>query len=126
VFRTGAGYFTLAPCRVADTRTSGPPLAANSTRTFAVAGLCQVPTDARAVVANLIAVNPGEFGFLRLYPTGAAVPLASTLNFAAGQTRANNAVVSLGMGGQIEVRCDMPLGSPASSHFVLDVFGYFP
>jgi hypothetical protein len=29
------------------------------------------------------------------------------------------------MAGQINVQCDMPPGSTASTHFVLDVFGYF-
>jgi hypothetical protein len=127
VFRPAAAsaYFALTPCRIADTRTGGPALGANSTRTFAVAGGCQVPADARAVAAILTAVSPGDLGNLRLFPTGQPAPLSSTLNFAAGLTRANNAIVPLGASGQIDVRCDMVPGSTASTHFVLDVFGYF-
>jgi hypothetical protein len=121
----GRGYFTLTPCRVADTRATSTPLVANTTRAFAVGGVCGVPTDARAVAAILTAVNPGDVGNLRLYPTGQPAPLASSINFAAGLTRANNAITPLGAGGQIEVQCDMPAGSAASTHFVLDVFGFF-
>ena len=122
---TTTAFYTLTPCRVVDTRVTPPALAANSTRTFPVGGLCSVPTDARAAAAILIAVNPGDLGDLRLYPTGQPAPLASTINFAAAHTRANNAIVPLGTGGQINVQCDMPPGSTASTHFVLDVFGYF-
>jgi hypothetical protein len=104
---------------------SGPALAANTTRTFAVGGLCQVPADARAVAANLTAVDPGNFGDLRVFPTGEPIPRASALNFARGRTRANNAILPLGLGAQIDVRCDMPPGSTANTHFVLDVTGYF-
>ena len=122
--------YTVAPCRVADTRdptgpSGGPPLQANSARSFSVTGLCGIPADARAVVLNATAVNPSEAGNLRLYPAGQAAPLASALNFTAGLTRANNAVVPLGTDGQVSVQCDMAPGSSGSTNLVLDVFGYF-
>ena len=119
------GFFAVPACRVVDTRTTQTPLAANTTRTFPVAGACGVPADARAAAVNLIAVNPGEVGNLRLYSTGQFAPQASTINFVAGRTRANNAMVALGTAGQINVQCDMPPGSTATTHFVLDVLGYF-
>jgi hypothetical protein len=125
VFRKPARYFTLPACRAVDTRTAGPALAANSVRTFTLPEGCLVPPGARAIAANLVAVNPGQTGHLRVYPTGQPAPLASALNFAAGQTRANNAILSLGFGGAIDVQCDMPPGSTAGTHFVLDLFGYF-
>jgi hypothetical protein len=118
-------FFTLAPCRVVDTRESGQPLAANSTRTFVLGGPCQVPTDARAVAAILTVANPGDVGNLRVYATGQPAPLASAINFVPALTRANNAILPLGSGGQIDVQCDMPPGSLGSTHLVLDVFGYF-
>jgi hypothetical protein len=100
-------------------------LAANSIRTFPVSGRCSIPGDARAVAFNVTAVNPGDIGFLRLYPAGQAAPLTSTVNLRAGATRANNAVAPLGAGGQVTVQCAMPPGSAASAHLVLDVYGYF-
>jgi hypothetical protein len=119
------GFYPLTPCRAVDTRTTAAPLLANTTQTFAVGGECGVPTDATAVAVNLTAVNPGDTGDLRLYPTGQNLPQVSSINFSTGKTRANNAVVGLGTGGGINVRCDMTPPSPASTHFVLDVAGYF-
>jgi len=62
-------------------------------------------------------------GNVRLFPPGVAVPLVSTINFIAGQTRANNAIVQVG---------DAPTGSvvvlngaAGTVHFILDVNGYF-
>jgi hypothetical protein len=52
-------------------------------------------------------------------------PLASSINFALGRTRANNAIGALGADGQLTVRCDMPAGSTAVTHFLADVTGYF-
>jgi hypothetical protein len=121
------GFFTIAPCRVADTRnpvgpSGGPALAANTTRTFPVVGLCGIPPSARAVAANLAIVMPTDVGDLRIYPADVTAPLASALNFRAGIVRANNAIVPLGASGQVTVQCDLPSGS---TNFFLDVYGYF-
>jgi len=73
---------------------------------------------------NLTAVEAAAAGHLTLFPgDGAGPPVASSLNFSAGQTRGNNAIVPLaGDGtGTISVRN----GSAAAVHFVLDVNGYF-
>jgi len=45
--------------------------------------------------------------------------------FVVNQARANNAVVTLGTNGEITVKCVMPIGSTGTTHFVLDVSGYF-
>jgi hypothetical protein len=120
---TGTGFYTLTPCRVADTRLAdGPALGAGTTRTFPVAGFCDVPGTAKAVAVNVTATNETHTGNLRLYPAGGALPPTSTINFTPLLTRANNAVIGLGTGGEITVRCSMPAGS---TDFVLDVTGYF-
>ena len=118
-------FYPLPPCRVADTRPTQTPLLANQARPFAVAGSCGIPTDARAVAANLTAVRPGQAGNIRMYPAGDPVPGASAVNFAAGKNRANNALVGLGAGGQVSLLYDVPPGSTATTHVVLDVYGYF-
>ena len=123
----GNGFFTVAACRVADTRdapgpSGGPALAANSIRAFPVSGLCGIPASATAVVVNLAVVAPTSAGDLRVYPSGEAAPLASALNFRAGITRAGHAIIPLGAGGQISIQCDMPSGS---THLILDTYGYF-
>jgi hypothetical protein len=122
-----AGFFTLPPCRLVDTRGSpgprgGPALAANSERTFAVTGTCGIPADAGALSVNLTSSEASAPGHFRLYPGGTALPLVSSVNYASGQTRANNATVPLGPGGTIRVRCVQASGAV---HFILDVNGYF-
>ena len=122
-------YYSLAPCRVADTRgatgaSGGPALRASDTRLVPVAGLCGIPLDARAVAVTLTVVQPTAGGNLRLFPAGTALPTASAINFAANQVRGNNAIIPVGAGGEIAVRCVLAT-SPGSTHFVLDVFGYF-
>jgi hypothetical protein len=123
-------FFTLTPCRVADTRnpvgpSGGPALGANTTRTFPVTGVCGIPSTARAVALNVTVVGETDSGDLRLYPAGSPVPSSSTINFAVQKVRANNAIIPLGSGGQIAVQCDMPPGSTGQTHFLFDVTGYF-
>jgi hypothetical protein len=123
----GTAYYTVTPCRIADTRnpngpSGGPALAANTTRTFPVSSLCGIPASATAVAVNLAVFIPSNDGDLRVYPAGASVPLASAINFRPGVVRANNAIVPLGAGGMISVQCDMPSGA---TNFFFDVFGYF-
>jgi hypothetical protein len=123
----GSDFNTLTPCRIADTRgpvgpQGGPALTASAVRGFPIAGVCGIPLSARAVAFNVTVVNPTTAGHLTLYPAGAPLPLASTINFRAGIVRANNAVLPLGVSGQIFVFCGMPSGS---TDFVLDVTGWF-
>jgi hypothetical protein len=130
VMQPPMSFYTVAPCRVADTRSptgpsGGPPLEANGSRSFPTTGICSIPDTARAVAVNVTVTQPGDVGNLRLHPFGTPLPDASTINFVANQTRANNAIVALGLGGRLAVRCDMPAGSTATTHFLFDVFGYF-
>jgi subtilisin family serine protease len=121
---SATSFYTLAPCRVLDTRsTAAPALKGGTSRTFALAGQCGIPSTARAVSVNVTITQPTTAGDLRLYPAGATLPLVSVINYVAGQTRANNAVVMLGIGGGMDVRCDQPTG--ATVQFILDVNGYF-
>jgi hypothetical protein len=39
--------------------------------------------------------------------------------------RANNAIVTLNLGGQISVGCYMPSGPAKRTHIIFDVAGYF-
>lgn len=123
----GARFYTLTPCRIADTRLpngpqGGPALIAGASRTFGVGGICGVSPTAKSVAVNVTVVNATAIGNLTLYPAGTSAPLASTLNFRASAARANNAVVLLGTSGAISVLCSMPSGT---ADFILDVTGYF-
>jgi hypothetical protein len=122
------GFFTLAPCRLADTRdaegpSGGPALSSGASRAFPVAGSCGIPATARAVAANLTVITPTQPGFLTAYPAGKPIPTSSTLNFRAGSIRANNAILLLGPAGTVGVFCS--LSAPGSVHLAIDVTGYF-
>jgi hypothetical protein len=123
---TCGAFYTVTPCRVLDTRSTsgpygGPALVAGASRTFVLAGQCGIPTTATAVSSNLTVTQPTAAGDLRALPGGLPMPTVSVINYKAGQTRANNANVSLGGSGEIAVRCDQASGSV---HFILDVTGY--
>jgi hypothetical protein len=123
-------FYALPPCRVADTRgpvgpSGGPALAANTLRTFPATGICLIPADATSVAIVATVVQETDFGDLRIFPAGAPLPLASTINFAVNHVRANNAIIGVGAGGALSVQCDMPVGSTGTTHFLFDVFGYF-
>jgi len=119
-------FHTLPPCRIVDTRNAagpygGPGLQAGAVRNFVLAGQCGVPMTATSVAANLVVSQPTAPGHLTIYPAGSAAPLASALNFSAGQTRANNAVLPLGAAGAVSVQSTIS----GTVQFILDVTGWF-
>jgi hypothetical protein len=71
---------------------------------------------------NVVVTEPDAPGHLTVFPAGSSLPLASTINYVSGQTRANNAIVPLGVGGGISVLCGQSSGT---AHFIVDVNGYF-
>jgi probable HAF family extracellular repeat protein len=123
----GQAFFTVPPCRLVDTRNAagprgGPALDAGSTRTFPLAGSCEIPSNARAVSVNVAVTGPTAAGHLRAYPGKAPEPVASVVNYSAGKTRANNAVLRLGADGDLTVRCNQAAGSV---QVIIDVNGYY-
>jgi subtilisin family serine protease len=79
-------------------------------------------TDAVAAVAlNVTVVSPTASNFLTVYPTGTSKPDASNINFVAGQTIPNMAIVKVGVGGKITI-----YNEQGSTDVVIDVVGWFP
>jgi uncharacterized repeat protein (TIGR01451 family) len=115
--------YTVAPCRLLDTREApaAPALAPGTVRTFTLVGSCGIPSEARSVSVNITVAGPTDAGDLRIYPSGSPLPGSSSINFSAGQTRANNAIMPLGAGGAIDVVTSQATGNV---HFILDVNGY--
>jgi alpha-tubulin suppressor-like RCC1 family protein len=72
-----------------------------------------------AVALNVTVTGPTGPGFVTVWPCGQARPLASNLNFTAGQTVPNAVLVKLGAGGAV---C---LYNSATTHLVVDVGGWF-
>jgi len=101
----------------------GPSLVAGANRSFTLAGQCGIPAGARAVSVNVTVVQATAGpGFLTLYPGGTSLPVASTINYKASQTRGNNAILPLGSAGDIVVWCGQ---SGGTANMVIDVNGYF-
>jgi hypothetical protein len=74
------------------------------------------------VSLNVAVTQASALGNLRIYPAGTHVPLVSTVNYRAGQTRSNNAVVALNASGQLAAFNGQASGT---THVILDVNGYF-
>jgi hypothetical protein len=121
-------FYSVPPCRAIDTRPSSQLLGggAATVRNFVLAGVpvgaCSIPATAKAVSLNVTVTGPTAAGDLRLFPGGAPA-LVSTINYRTGQTRANNAIITLGAGHDIDVQCDQAAGT--SVHLIIDVNGYF-
>ncbi|MHB1500663.1 MAG: hypothetical protein ACYCYK_05780 [Candidatus Dormibacteria bacterium] len=116
----GSAYRPVTPVRLLDTRTQGGALTAGANRNLQVADTTQVPAGATAVVVNLTATATSSAGYLTVYPTGLAVPLASNLNWERGQTVANLAVVPVGNGYSITIH-----NATGSAEVLVDLQGYF-
>ena len=74
-----------------------------------------------AVALNITVVSPTASNFLTVYPTGTSKPGASNINFVAGQTIPNMAIVKVGVGGKITI-----YNEQGSTDVVIDVVGWFP
>lgn len=116
----------MEPTRVLDSRTGtggvATPWAAGTTRTLSVAGVDGIPTVSaglRAVVVNVTAVGPTTSTHLTVWGAGAR-PSASTLNVAAGDVRANLAVVPVAPDGTIRIA-----NNSGEVDVVADVVGYW-
>lgn len=123
-------YYTLTPCRLVDTRGAdgplgGPALEASggSDRSFTLTGTCGIPPEATSLSVNVTALSGPGGGMLSIYRGDGALSGTSTISFAAGQTRANNAVLRLATDGSGTIKVNNT--APVPVHLVLDVNGYF-
>lgn len=91
----GGGY-TPAPGPIYDTRSgSNTPIPAGGTITVQLTGEGDLPRRlVGAVLTDVTVANPGGSGFLRVWADGQDEPGTSNVNFAAGETRTNTALVS--------------------------------
>lgn len=123
-------FYTVEPCRVADTRDpespwGGPSLSTGMARALRIAGRCGIPPGASAVAGNVTVTNPSAGGHLVAYTAGTVPPLTSFSNFGPGATRANNGTLSLSPEGDLVLRAELN-GLPSSVvDVIVDVFGYY-
>lgn len=116
-------FIPLTPCRIADTRTSGPlggpELAAASERDFYLPlSSCGVPATALAYSLNVTVIPDARLSYLTIWPRGESQPLVSLLN-SDGRIKANAAIVAAGASGAVAVYASDP------TQIILDINGYF-
>jgi glucose/arabinose dehydrogenase len=120
-------YTPLLPARLLETRPGlttvdgqamgGGIRARGMVTTLQVTGRGGVAAGAKTVSLSVTVTNPVGAGFVTVYPCG-IIPLASNLNYVAGQTVANATIVKLGPGGTV---C---LFNSEATDLVVDVNGY--
>ena len=122
---SGGVFYPLTPARILDTRTytGGLPGKVGPGQTIAVqvTGQGGVPASGvSAVVMNVTVTEPTAASHLTIYPSDAALPLASNLNFVAGQTVPNLVTVKVGADGKVKA-----FNNSGETHVIFDVAGYY-
>jgi hypothetical protein len=126
----GVVFVGVSPCRLVDTRQAGfpagygtPSLAAGVPRNFDLNSdsLCPgIPISVSAYSLNITVTNTLGPGFILIYPQGGVQPSVSTVNYVAGQTIANAAIVPAGTAGGVTV-----IAGVSGTHLIIDINGYF-
>lgn len=119
---TPAGFHTLTPARVFDTREAGGAIHEGKDRLVDLRGKGGVPTTGvSAVVLNATVTGVDEGMDLQLFPAGGKPGTrTSNVNATRGATVANMATVPLGDDGKIGLSV-----SRGSSQVLLDVLGWY-
>ncbi len=117
---SGARFHTVTPSRILDTRNTtilGPA----GTMGLQVTGRGGVPaTGVSAVVMNVAVTGTTAPSHLTVSPAGEARPLASNLNWVAGDTVPNLVTAKLGAGGAVSL-----FNAAGSVHVIADVAGWY-
>jgi hypothetical protein len=101
---TASSFVPITPCRLIDTRPAPDNVGARSTpigagetyvaTVWGTNGACTIPSTATGVSLNAVAVHPTAASYLTIFPSDATRPLASNLNWVAGQAPTPNAVTA--------------------------------
>ncbi|MGW4689346.1 hypothetical protein ACWEPM_31245 [Streptomyces sp. NPDC004244] len=122
----GSEFTPHAPTRLLDTRNgTGVPgagaVAPYGTTRVKVAGTGGIPAGVSAAALNLTATNTTAAGHVSAYAAGTERPVTSNVNFTAGQSVPNLAIVPVSEDGYVE----LANRSDGSTDLVADVTGYF-
>ena len=129
-FAAGSSFVALAPGRLLETRVGEASTvdglfwkmgqrSAGSVTQLVVNGRGGVASDAAAVVFNVTVTGTERAGYLTVYPCDATRPLASNLNYSAGQTIANTVTSKVSAAGKVCIYTSGP------THLIADINGYF-
>jgi hypothetical protein len=136
-------FHTISPQRYLDTRFDGggpfPPQGATGEffifdfgdpDYFAGGVANEVPANAKAIACNLTVTSGTSSGNLRAFPGNSdVIPLVSNVNWTAGQTVANYAIVAAATpadGASFQASVGLHNASTRGSvHVIVDISGYF-
>ena len=133
---------TISPQRYLDTRFDGggpfPPQGAigeffifdfGDPGYFGAGVTNEVPADAKAIACNLTVTGGTSGGNLRAFPANSdVIPLVSNVNWTAGQTVANYAIVGAATPADGAFQASVGLHNAStrgSVHVIVDISGYF-
>jgi hypothetical protein len=128
---SASDYTPFAPARLVDTRFDGTSIddrcasigrpRGGSTVTVPVAGRAGVPAGGVGAVAlNVTASGAGAGGYVSIVQVPGAPAATSAVNFAAGATTANSAIVPVDSAGNVTLFVNTGV------HVVIDVVGWLP
>jgi hypothetical protein len=133
-FPTVSEYTGIVPQRFLDTRSCAlcvtidgqyqglGSLSPAEAYPLQITGRGAIPSSGVGSVAlNVTVVGSTASNYLTVYPFGATQPVASNLNFVAGQTIPNMVIVKLGSDGKITL-----FNKSGATPVVVDVVGWFP
>ena len=132
-FPAGTDFVGLpAPARLLDTRPGTTTVdghaigagvvAANTVKEVKVGTRAGIPVDAAAVVINVTAVDTTGARYATVYACDQPTPVASNLNFVAGQNVPNLVVTRMSSDGKVCIYA----GPGGGAHFIVDAIGYLP
>ncbi|HVS05282.1 MAG TPA: PQQ-binding-like beta-propeller repeat protein [Candidatus Dormibacteraeota bacterium] len=116
---TACRLMPVTPTRILDTRNGGRPLGPSTSMAVQVTGTV-VPASARAVVLNITVTDTSAASYLTAWPDQSPRPLASDLNWTAGQTVPSLAVVELSTDGKLDL-----YNAAGTTDVVVDVAGWY-
>ncbi len=122
-------FYTLTPCRILDTRTTGGHLTSTSTSPsfYSIVGTCGVPVAATAVSLNLTGVGATGNAFLHFFPGDLTSSAASVVAVGPGSraTRAAMANLELATDGRGTLGVTPEFTTAGQLDLLIDVNGYF-
>jgi hypothetical protein len=120
-----SAYASSGSFRLADTRSTdcGCTLLDATTMRVDVGGRFGIPDGITAAVVTVTATNITADSFLTAYPAGEALPNTSIVNPRRDHDVGNTAIVPVGVGGAIDIRSTITIGSAVD--VVVDVTGFF-
>lgn len=120
---TASKMAAVTASKIFDTRTKigghKSEFRKNETVDVRVAGVGEVPINAKAVIVNISAIKPDRSGYVTVYPTGKPRPNIASLSVTNKQNTTNYSIVPIGANGKISVA-----NLSGNMHLLMSIQGY--